>query len=79
MPTDAYKLTCTITPTTLAPKTVITPKIEKTKLANKNFAIAHAIIANEVVVSKTTTIINKDIVDTIVKVEVVCGPFTYTG
>lgn len=35
VPTDAYKLTCTITPTTLAPKTVITTKIEKTKLANK--------------------------------------------
>ena len=79
MPTDAYKLTCTITPTTLAPKTVITTKIEKTKLANKNFAIAHANTANEVVASKTTTITNKDIADTNVKVEVVGGPYTYTG
>ena len=79
VPTDAYKLTCTITPTTLAPKTVITTKIEKTKLANKNFAIAHANTANEVVASKTTTITNKDIADTNVKVEVVGGPYTYTG
>ena len=75
VPTDAYTLTYTLDPNSLAVGTKITTKLESSKIENKNFKIAGAFIT----VSDKTTISNKDLADENVKVEVVGGPYTYTG
>ena len=76
VPADAYKLTCTADK--LAVGGVITTKIAKDDISNKNFTIDITGGATEVTAAKTTKITNKDIADTNVKVEVE-GSYTYTG
>ena len=76
VPADAYKLSCTATK--LAVDGVITTKIAKADIKNKNFTIVNAASATEVEATQKTTITNKDISDENVKLEVV-GSYTYTG
>ncbi len=74
VPADAYTLTYT-TDKGLVVGSQITTKLESSKIINKNFKIT----GSSVEASKKTTISNKDLADKDVKVEVVGGPYTYTG
>ena len=72
VPADAYQLTCTADK--LAVGGVITTKIARANIKNKNFTTAN----NDITVADTTTITNKDLSDENVKLEVI-GSYTYTG
>ena len=74
VPADAYQLTCTATK--LAVGGVITTKIARANIKNKNFTIDGT--GADVTASDTTTITNKDLSDENVKLEVI-GSYTYTG
>ena len=74
VPADAYQLTCTATK--LAVGGVITTKIAKANIKNKNFTTKSN--AADVTASDQTTITNKDLSDENVKLEVI-GSYTYTG
>ena len=74
VPADAYQLTCAATK--LAVGGVITTKIARANIKNKNFTIADT--GADVTASDTTTITNKDLSDENVKLEVI-GSYTYTG
>ena len=74
VPADAYQLTCTATK--LAVGGVITTKIAKANIKNKNFTTKSK--AADVTASDQTTITNKDLSDENVKLEVI-GSYTYTG
>ena len=74
VPADAYQLTCIATK--LAVGGVITTKIARANIKNKNFTIAGT--GADVIASDTTTITNKDLSDENVKLEVI-GSYTYTG
>ena len=74
VPADAYQLTCTATK--LAVGGVITTKIAKANIKNKNFTTKSN--AADVTASDQTTITNKDLSDENVKLEVI-GFYTYTG
>ena len=75
VPADAYKLTYTSSTTPVTVGATITTKLVEADIKNKNYTTG----AIEVTASKTTAVTNKDIADTNVKVEVVGGPYTYTG
>nr|WP_303243395.1 hypothetical protein [uncultured Blautia sp.] len=75
VPADAYKLTYTSSTTPVTVGATITTKLVEADIKNKNYTTG----ATEVTASKTTAVTNKDIADTNVKVEVVGGPYTYTG
>ncbi|MDO5816869.1 MAG: hypothetical protein Q4Q26_04580, partial [Eubacteriales bacterium] len=74
VPADAYQLTCAATK--LAVGGVITTKIARANIKNKNFTIYGT--GADVTASDTTTITNKDLSDENVKLEVI-GSYTYTG
>ena len=74
VPADAYQLTCTADK--LAVGGVITTKIAKANIKNKNFTTKNN--ATDVTASDQTTITNKDLSDENVKLEVI-GSYTYTG
>ena len=76
VPADAYTLTYSISPNSLAVGTQITTKLESAKITNKNFKTENN---TTLTASKTTMISNKSLSDENVKVEVVGGPYTYTG
>ena len=75
VPVDAYKLTYTSSTTPVTVGATITTKLVEADIKNKNYTTG----TTEVTASKTTAVTNKDIADTNVKVEVVGGPYTYTG
>ena len=75
VPADAYKLTYTSSTTPVTVGATITTKLVEADIKNKNYTTG----ATEVTASKTTAVTNKDIADTNVKVEVVGGPYAYTG
>ena len=74
VPADAYQLTCTADK--LAVGGVITTKIAKANVKNRNFTTYGT--GADVTASDTTTITNKDLSDENVKLEVI-GSYTYTG
>ena len=75
VPADAYKLTYTSSTTPVTVGATITTKLVEADIKNKNYTTG----VTEVTASKTTAVTNKDIADTNVKVEVVGGPYVYTG
>ena len=80
VPADAYKLEYTVTNSLNAATTElevgnkITTKLTSSN-KNKNFGVENTVITKD----KATTISNKSLSDENVKMEVVGGPYTYTG
>ena len=75
VPTDAYTLTYKVD-NGLSVGSKITTKLESSKIENKNFKTTNN---QTLTVTDTTTISNKNLADENVKVEVIGGPYTYTG
>ena len=73
VPTDAYTLTYTADKLAVGGK--ITTILTNNEISNKNFKVSD----NGVIKAFATTISNKNLADENVKVEVVGGPYTYTG
>ena len=75
VPADAYKLTyATKDGKAVAVGSTIVTTLKKSDITNKNYTITA-----DSITAKETAVTNKDIADTNVKVEVVGGPYAYTG
>ena len=76
VPADAYKLTyATKDGKAVAVGSTIVTTLKKSDITNKNYTIT----GDSINAAKETAVTNKDIADTNVKVEVVGGPYAYTG
>ena len=76
VPADAYKLTyATKDGKAVAVGSTIVTTLKKSDITNKNYTIT----SDSINAGKETAVTNKDIADTNVKVEVVGGPYAYTG